>query len=326
MKEKNIPIVVMTDNNLAFAVATLFINLLETKNKDSFYDLNVLITPDFETEHIKNIKSIENKYLNHCKINFVKNDGRFKNITNNSTHIGTTAAYLFCIPEIFHKYDKIIYLDTDLLIFNDLSELFNIDLKDNYTGGVLSIAHYLKEQYYCNHIPIPNMMFYINCGVQLMNLKKIREDSLYDKWIQLIGKYSDSVNQHIINKTCFGHIKLLPFKWNVTQSNEDVYTSNKALLAMTHSEAEQAYKNPAIYHYTNIWKPWKYRDIKYAFIWRQYYNKTDYAKNPLNLTSKYEQLNQKLSFIEKIFSIKNRINNNKKIKILTLLGISIKLK
>jgi len=73
------------------------------------------------------------------------------------------------------EIDKILYLDIDTLLIGPIDELWNIDISNSYCAGA-------KE-------PKKETDFsYINTGVLLMNLKKIREDKKDDEWIELLNK------------------------------------------------------------------------------------------------------------------------------------------
>ena len=66
--------------------------------------------------------------------------------------------------------DKLLYLDVDMMIDGDISELFNIDIQDYEYAAV-------KEKYGCVFIR-PD---YINAGMLLLNMKKIKETGLLEK-------------------------------------------------------------------------------------------------------------------------------------------------
>lgn len=71
------------------------------------------------------------------------------------------------IPEI---PDKLLYLDIDIMVGGDLNQLFSIDIEDYEYAAV-------KEKYGCWLIR-PD---YINAGMLLLNMKKIRETKLLEK-------------------------------------------------------------------------------------------------------------------------------------------------
>lgn len=76
------------------------------------------------------------------------------------------------VPEI---PDKLLYLDIDIMVGGDLSKLYNIDITDYEYAAV-------KEKYGCWLIR-PD---YINAGMLLLNMKKIKETKLLEKARHLI--------------------------------------------------------------------------------------------------------------------------------------------
>ena len=78
------------------------------------------------------------------------------------------------IPDI---PDKILYLDIDMMAAKDISELYNTDITDYEYAAV-------KEKY-GSKIIRPD---YINAGMLLLNMKKIKETGLLEKARNLIKK------------------------------------------------------------------------------------------------------------------------------------------
>ena len=76
------------------------------------------------------------------------------------------------VPEI---QEKLLYLDIDIMVGGDLSKLYNIDITDYEYAAV-------KEKYGCWLIR-PD---YINAGMLLLNMKKIKETKLLEKARHLI--------------------------------------------------------------------------------------------------------------------------------------------
>lgn len=279
----NIPVVVISDNKLSFAVGTLFVNLMETKSQDTFYELNVIFAPDVSDDNIARVKSIEQMYKGNCSINIIKMDSRFDNIKNETHYIANACAYKMCLAELFPQYDKVIYLDTDIIVFEDLQELYEYDVADNYIAGVFSEEHYYIRTDLPKLLQIPDLTGYVNAGILVFNLSKIRQDNIEPKLHALIGSFKDSVDQHIFNKVCYGKIMLLPKKWNVCQSSEPLLDSPAALIAMTEKTRKEIFDNPAIYHYTDPRKPWLFYNLKYSIIWQRYYKKSPFADKKLTL-------------------------------------------
>lgn len=78
------------------------------------------------------------------------------------------------IPDI---PDKILYLDIDMMAAKDISELYNTDIEDYEYAAV--------REKYGSKIIRPD---YINAGMLLLNMKKIKETGLLEKARNLIKK------------------------------------------------------------------------------------------------------------------------------------------
>ena len=274
-----IPIAAISDGKQIFALGTLFTNLLLTAKSDTFYELNAILAPDVSPGNIERLKKLEKEYSGKCRINVVKMDNRFDNIPNDTDHIANACAYKLCLGEVLPQYEKIIYLDSDIIVFQDLQEMFSIDLEDNYIAGVFSPGHYLYRRDLINKLGIPDLNQYVNAGILIFNLKKIRQDKLEKKLCSFIGQFNDSIDQHIFNKVCYDKIKLIPFKYNVNQTYLPLFKSDDIEAFITKKEASEIINNPVIFHYTGNQKPWQYCNLRYSFQWHQYFRQSPFADN-----------------------------------------------
>ena len=100
--------------------------------------------------------------------------------------------------------DKVLYLDTDIIAMQDITELWEQDVTNCYFAAVLD--HYGKV--FINHK-------YINAGMLLLNLKAMQADQVLEQCRALIRtkkmKFSD---QSALNIAARGLIKYLPRKYN----------------------------------------------------------------------------------------------------------------
>jgi lipopolysaccharide biosynthesis glycosyltransferase len=83
-------------------------------------------------------------------------------------------------------------------------------------------------------------------------------------------------DQVILNFVCYPKIAFLPCKWNVTESKMRSYNGYIRRYDIYYSagELDEAWVNPAIFHWTGPQKPWKYYDVPLAHEWFRYYLKT----------------------------------------------------
>lgn len=287
----NIPVVLGSDDNLIFALATAIVSLLENAKSDTFYEIHCLLTDDVTDESKAKLTRLQEKYKN-CTISLHDMKDKFRDIpTSEGYHVNYVSAYKMLVPSLFPQYNKVLYLDTDTLIRGDLSPFYNIDMQDNYLCGVPSVCHHINNSNrndVLTLVKLPSIDFYINAGVILMNLKEIREHNIDKQWIELLGAYKNSVDQHILNKVCYGHITFAPLKYNVCQSGLPYYQNKSVQRFEAMKSAKEAVENPVIFHWSGKAKPWKYNDRMLSHEWFRYFLKTGFDYTILS-REKYQQ-------------------------------------
>ena len=173
--EKNIiPICFAIDDAYTPFLAVALQSLIDNASKEYNYCIKVLHT-NVKEEHMKQIKKYENEYVNieFVDLNYYLEKVKDKLYTRDY-YTNTTYFRLF-LPELYPQYDKILYLDSDITIVGDISELYNTDITEYEYAAV-------KEKYGSVFI-WPD---YINAGMLLLNMKKIKETGLLEKSRELI--------------------------------------------------------------------------------------------------------------------------------------------
>ena len=171
---KKIPIVMSSDNNIIFTAGVALTSLLENASSDTFYEINFLHTSDVTEENKNKILCLKYQYSN-MSLKFYDMGEKFKDIpTTEGYHVNYVSAYKMLIPSMFPQYDKVLYLDTDIIVRGDLSEFYNFDIRDNYLAGTPVLVNIVScYEYLCKMLEINDLSSYINAGVMLMNLRKI---------------------------------------------------------------------------------------------------------------------------------------------------------
>lgn len=285
-----IPVVLTSDNNYTPFLYTTMFSALKTANKNTFYDFYLIVTPDFSNRDKEQINNLKKEY--DCNINFIDMQNQF-------TNSGFSAASWYrlllatLLPE---KIDKCIFLDDDICVRTDLTQLYNIDLEENYIAGVLACTYYIESEHHCKLLNIPSMKQFINTGVILYNLKQLRKDNITQKFIDLSDKEWPSYDQDVMNIVCYGKIKILPPKYNMILRH--VFINDIRLNDLYSKEdIKEAKTNPCIIHYMCEQKPWQgFR--KYGSYWWKIAIKTPYKfyfififiKNILNPVPKIKNI------------------------------------
>ena len=274
----NIPIVLSADNKYEPYLYTTMVSILENQYKNTFYSFYVLVPSNFEKINENEILKLNNKYK--CYIHFIYIKKTFANIRMFIPHISFPTYYRLLIGDILPKeIDKCIYLDVDLCIVKDLSDLFNIDMKDNYIAGVLSPKYYFYKEEHCKRLNLSSMIQYINAGMLLMNLKQIRMDNMTQKFIKLTEKNFASQDQDILNVACYGKILTLKPKYNLQVVR--LFEKNNSYLRDLYRKEEiiQAKRSPYIIHFSAKKKPWNSIGINLEKYWLDTGKKTPYFDN-----------------------------------------------
>lgn len=110
-------------------------------------------------------------------------------------------------PLMFHEYDRILSLDIDVVINEDISHMWDIDLSDYYFAGVPEPSRQRKHD-----DPV-----YCNFGVIMMNISKLRHDNKVKDIIAMLNSERlGCPEQDAFNKVCANHILALPPDYNYT--------------------------------------------------------------------------------------------------------------
>jgi len=140
---------------------------LENNNKnENILVYHFLLSYNFQMEKLEILESLKEKY--DFRANYYKIPNIFKSMRR--WRRSYTVYYKLLIPIIFSDFDRIIFLDSDTLIFKDISEMFYLPFNNTY---VLGYPFHTANSLYRFGIFSKK---YVNGGVLLINMKKIRED------------------------------------------------------------------------------------------------------------------------------------------------------
>ena len=207
-----------------------------------------------ETDNINDIpelKKVIEKYPVEIKlINFnnMIDDLIEKDNVNRDTEFTNFCFARLALPSIVEE-EKVLYLDTDAIVLKDISELWNINIDNYYLAGCKDLGAFERDNI-SSRLGITGK--YINSGVLLMNLKKIREDNIYKKWFETINKRQLIFpDQDAINLVCQKGIIYIP-------------AENNFALGVTSKFIEKKYIK--IIHYVNLKIDWV-RGKPYSELW-----------------------------------------------------------
>lgn len=265
--KNDISIFFSLNNNYMMTTYAAIVSMLRSANSTTFYKVFLLIPNNFDKQNIQKMHDLEHIFDN-FSIEIVDMGTQFQDC-HEVGHITIQAYYRLVIADLFPQMDRCIYLDGDVLIKGDLWELYNDFDHGCYFSAVKAAGFYLcsKEQqkYICETIGLDVIDNYINSGVLVLNLKKMRDDKISDLLVQTIEKQLPGSDQDALNIVCLNKIHLLPFKYNV---HAYFVNNDRIKEVFPIEEVIEARNNPVIIHYAgHITKPWKDKEIIYVKEW-----------------------------------------------------------
>ena len=154
--------------------------------------------------------------------------------------------YRAFIARLFPQYDKGIYVDSDTILLDDIGQLYDVDLGENAIAArvdpkVAMVPEFVGYVEKALDIPAKD---YVNSGVILMDLKKLRKLHYITRMTDLIKKDADLVapDQDYLNVILKGKIKKLDKCWNMQPEGEDE-------------------KGAKLLHFNLSKKPWFHDDV-----------------------------------------------------------------
>lgn len=248
-----------SDDNFAWIMGISMLSLFEN-NKGS-KDINVyLLADNIHEDNLKKLESIANEYQRNL---FVLDSNKIE--ISDSLCVGrwpkAAITRVFAHALLPKDMDTILYLDCDIIVNDDISELYNHPLENKAFWAVKDCV----SKAYKKKIDIDDI--YINTGVLLMNLNYFRSCNITERLNDFVNKYSKVIiypDQEFLNSMFKGDIGVLDLVYNLMVQTSQ-YSFNELKLIRhpdafyTKKEIENAKQNPKLIHYTtcllNV-RPW----------------------------------------------------------------------
>ena len=177
-------------------------------------------------------------------------------------HRYSSATFLrLCLPQIISQnYQRVLYLDSDVLALTDVSPLLQYDLKNQTLGAVPEVkmaqGRGILTDRHRRKLGIASSADYFNAGVLLFDWQKTLTNQMLEKARNLLLSRRNFafLDQDALNLVYENQWTALPLKWNVEQS-------------------AACYLNvaPALRHFNHAAKPWDWSHILGYASHHQYY-------------------------------------------------------
>jgi lipopolysaccharide biosynthesis glycosyltransferase len=173
-----------------------------------------------------------------------------------NSHFPPEAAYPLLLPELLPKtLDRILFLDADLLVLDDLAKLWETSIGERVVGAAPDAAIPLCGSPRGVKKPgewgIPEDAIYFNCGVMLISLAEWRKREVTRRalaYLQKIGHQVDFLHQEALNAVLWNDWMPLESRWNLLGS-----LAGRPYRLPT----SDGWQRPGIVHFAGHFKPWR---------------------------------------------------------------------
>lgn len=165
--------------------------------------------------------------------------------------------YRVMLAEILPELDRVLYIDADTLVLDDLRPLWMTDLNDAYLAAVTNVAPPIFSGH-ALELGLPDRASYFNSGVLLLNLARMRKDNCGGQMLEYGRKHRLKwPDQDVLNMFLYRQRIALHPRWNCMNC---IFLFPEAREIFGANRVHQAKQQPAIVHFEGPGpgKPWHY--------------------------------------------------------------------
>lgn len=303
--QNNVPVILACDNNYAPYGAITINSIIQNASEEKNYDI-ILLHTDISEENqkkilylAKNKNNISIRILDvSSKIDEIKKDLFVHNFYSIATY------FRILIPTICQKYDKVIYLDTDVVTCEDIANLYQINIGDNLLGATPDISAICQsnlgkkmpdrnltyQDYFAKILGVSDINKYFQAGVLIINVNQCKKEDIYTQFMNKIKEIKNPfyVDQDILNSICYGKVTYITPMWNHVAHIKSCNYFKGFVPDNMFQEYVKARGNPKLIHYTGPEKPW--HNPKWVLadnFWRYATQTPFFEKFLFNVVNKY---------------------------------------
>ena len=285
----NVPIVMATDNNYAKYLSVATQSILQNSSELNNYDIVVL--DGGVDAAVKNLLLSQIEEFENFSLRFVSMDDYIDLIGGElfyeSDHISVASYYRLFISNVMACYEKCLYLDLDVILNDDVANLYSYDLEGKVMGvcediGTL-IARNQSEDfdlYLKGELDLTEHDRYFNAGVlsiSVPDFKRYQRDFFVLLKKLKVPRCHD---QDILNSVLRGQVKYIDAKWNymwnvlnLANYSCGFYLCEKEIKYLRELRENNSY---CLVHYADRVKPWFNSKFPEASLFWDYARETPY--------------------------------------------------
>lgn len=259
---KTIPVFFSVDDNYVPWLSVALKSLIHNASRQYRYEL-VILHEGLPEESLMRLKSLsEPGFTIRPQLMTERFERIRSDFEGNRLHtldrFTMTIFFRLFLPDMFPQYDRGIYLDSDIVVPGDISELFETDLGGNLIAAcpdysIQDIPPFVS--YVTDYVGMDRSLDYINSGVLLMDFDGLRKAGMGRRFMEVLDRWqfnSIAPDQDYINSMCKGRIKYLDACWDAMPNDKS-----------------RPLDHPKLIHYNLFSKPWLRDGVQYEeYFWR----------------------------------------------------------
>ena len=177
--------------------------------------------------------------------------------TFRDSHFPRAIWYRILLPELLPAVDRVLYLDSDIIVGDDLAPLWHMPLEGNWLGAVCNPFYPFMPDYPVEALGFASGREYFNSGVLLLDLAALRAAGAVAPLVDYARRHPQCAypDQDALNVVCRGRWKPLHPRWNAQST---IFELPAHSLPFTAEQVAQARSAPAVVHYIGPFKPWSH--------------------------------------------------------------------
>lgn len=309
---KEVVIVFISDEKYSMptGVAITSLKTNGSNQDDEIYKVYV-ISLGISEKSKKRIESLSTDTFQVIFIDYELNEMQKKVRTNNNSHVSTTAIIKFELANIFSQYDKVLYLDSDIIVQKSILNFWNTELEGYYVAAVKDGMCIDDEfQRRVNSLGIESNQ-YFNSGVLLLNLKAIRGNNISSQLLEYrINGNNYYMDQDAFNVIFKGKVKYASPYYNVFylwyESEERIRSIAKLYDVDFDLRQGKVFLDATILHFGDYPKPWNVDRGQLSGLFYSYYMLSPFNDRKdlkLKIASVWSLPIKKKVFINRVYSM-----------------------
>lgn len=259
-----VPLVLAFTPNYFIPAAVCLFSILKHSTEKDLFHVYILLSEELPEDMKQELKKMGDKRMT---FSFINLRGELNDIYVDPKYT-VAASYRLLLPELLPECDKVVYIDCDVVVRNNLAELYrSVDLGDNYLAAVFEATLDFQIEHLKKIGCEPGK--YFNSGFLIMNLALLRKDNMSGKFIEAAKEEGlEFPDQDVLNQLCKDRVVSLPPYYNSIRTFYLPQYKKTFLKYYSESDWDAVQKHGTI-HYTGT-KPWYSFAVQFAVWWCYY--------------------------------------------------------